>query len=444
MHLRDLLDEVAASGEPPSRLTARDVYAAGRRRRRTTATVRWGAGTAFGVALVVALVTVTAPPRAPDNAGPVAGGPVIQAIGGYDRQHLYAIVQTCDNCEPELRATSDGGRTWVTRGTIADVNLTGPPYAIDASRAGTVGVSGYLSRDGVPTRLFSTSIDRGRSFAQIMPGGEVDSAPPDALVVCAQRPSGERCVVQAVDLDAGTSAALATQPDPVVVNVTRAPDGAIWALGRDDGARRPAVARSTDGGRTWSTHVFTDAPEFSAEHRLLAGDVAAVDGTVVVELTYAPLDDPAANSNVAFRLEAGAWRRLDTDVFGGGAMAMGASFLAADGTFLLQQVLVPADLSGPSTPEPSWNPSGPPWTPGPAVPLSTQPAPAATAGAHRIRFWSNAPGEATYRPIDAPPGLAGDVLTDVVRLPGGGYLARSGFNAWVSDDGWYWIQLTIR
>jgi hypothetical protein len=36
------------------------------------------------------------------------------------------------------------------------------------------------------------------------------------------------------------------------------------------------------------------------------------------------------------------------------------------------------------------------------------------------------------------------VLTDVVRLPGGGYLARSAFNAWVSDDGWYWIQVTIR
>jgi hypothetical protein len=230
----------------------------------------------------------------------------------------------------------------------------------------------------------------------------------------------------------------------VVVSVARAPDGTIWALGRDDGARRPAVARSPDGGRTWSTHVFTDAPEFSAEHRLLAGDVATVDGTVVVGLTYAPFSNPAMTTTVAYRLDAGAWRRLDTDALGAGAPAMGASYLAADGTFVLQQVLPPADLSGPPTPEPSWNPSGPPWTSGPAVPPSTRPAPAATAGAHRIRFWSNAPGEATYRPIDAPPGLAGDVLTDVVRLPGGGYLARSVFNAWVSDDGWYWIQLTIR
>jgi hypothetical protein len=440
MHLRDLLDEVATAHEPPSRLTADDVYTAGKRRRRTTAVARLGTAAALGVSLVAALV-VTAPTRGPDEAvEPDRADPPatvqLRAIGGYDEQRLYAIVLPCANwdCDPELRTTSDGGRSWTTRGTIADVNLPGTPWEIHVSRSGAIGVFGYRA-DGA--RVLSTSIDRGRSFAQVTPDGPVDAAARDALVTCAYEPSTDRCAVQVNDLDAGTAGPLAGQPTLVVLNVRRAPDGTIWALGRDDGAKRPAIARSTDGGRTWTTHVFADAPELTAGHRLLNGRATAVDGTVVVELTYALLADPDPHHNVAYRLRDGAWQRLDTGVFDGRAM-VGASYVEPDGTLVLQETARtgPAmwQTSPPTTP---WSSGGPPWSSGPP---QRQPGGPAAPG---TRYWSCSPGGTAYRRIEPPRGLTTEQLADVVRLPGGGYLARTFAGAWVSDDGRAWKRVAI-
>jgi hypothetical protein len=427
MLLRELLDEVARGNEPPSRLTADEVYAAGQRRRRTTTLARVGAAAVLCIALVAALV-VFAPARAPDNAGPVevpVVSPDVRAVGGYDPRELYAIVLSCPQCEPELHVTRDRGRTWTNRGTMADVNLPGAPWEIRVGRSGAVGVFGNRSGGGLD-RVLSTSTDRGRAFAQVTPGDPVDAATPGAFVTCAYRSSANPCVVQVYDLDADTTAPLATQPSLVVAGVQRAPDGTIWALGRDDGAERPAIARSTDGGRTWTTHVFADAPEFTAGYRLLAGKVAAVDGTVVAELTYAPFAAPSRNSNVAFRLRDGDWQRLDTDALGPGAMAMGASYLTADGTFVLQRAV--ADDAGSSRPvDPA--PSGGPVAQEPRI------------GA---QFWSCPPGGTAYGRIDPPTGLSGDQLNAVERLPGGGYLAHDFSSAWVSDDGRSWTRITIR
>jgi len=412
MLLRELLDEVARGNEPPSRLTADEVYAAGQRRRRTTTVARIGAAAVLCIALVAALV-VFAPARAPDNAGPVevpVVSPDVRAVGGYDPRELYAIVLSCPQCEPELHVTRDRGRTWTNRGTMADVNLPGAPWEIRVGRSGAVGVFGYLAGGSGPDRVLSTSLDRGRAFAQVIPGDPVDAATPDAFVTCAYESSASRCVVQVHDLDEGTTAPLANQPGLVVVRVERAPDGTIWALGRDDGAERPAIARSTDGGRTWTTHVFADAPEFAAGYRLLAGQVAAVDGTVVAELTYAPLAEPSRNSNVAYRLRDGDWQRLDTDAWGPGAVAA-ASYLVADGTFVLQTI-----GAGAAAPQPR----------------------------NGTQFWSCPPSGTAYGRIAVPAGLTGDQLNAVQRLPGGGYLAHNVAGAWVSDDGRTWTRLAIR
>ena len=447
MLLRELLDEVATGDEPPSRLTADEIYAAGQRRRRTTAVARIGTAAALVIALVAALV-VFAPARAPDPAVGPAVALEIRAIGGYDKDHLYAVVLPCGdrNCDPELHGTRDGGRTWTNRGTIADVNLPGAPSVIHVSRDGAVGVFGSGTVGGGPAWILSTSIDRGRSFAGVMPGDPVDAAAPGALVACGYPPPVSRCVVEVYDLDAGTAGPLATQPGVVVLHVTRAPDGTIWALGRDAAAGLPAIARSTDGGRTWSTHLFTGAPEFTADYRPLAGKVTAVDGTVVVTLAYAPFANPPQTSNVGFRLRDGDWQRLDTDVFQPGAMAVGASYLAADGTFVIQKIATDASVSSPAPPvSPSttpWSSGGPAWSSGPpAPPPSGGPM---VAVPRIVQFWICPPGGTGFHRIDPPTGLPDDQLSAVDRLPGGGYLAHSFTGAWVSDDGRTWKQLAIR
>jgi hypothetical protein len=327
---------------------------------------------------------------------------------------LYVFVQPCADCEPELRATRDGGRSWITRGTLADLNLARPPHAIQVSRAGSVGVSGPRTIGGDPGQGMSVSVDRGRTFAGVTPTDTpVEVAPPDALVSCGWQPPANRCVVQVVDLDAGTVAQLANQPDLVAESATRAPDGTLRAVGVDGATNRPAVASSTDGGQTWLTHAFTGAPELSSGYRPLAASVYAIDGTVVVSLAYAPSNNLARISSVAFRLGDGGWQALDLDGLSLTAMATSAAYLAADGTHVVQKVVPPAGSTTGS-------------------------------GGALVQFWTCAPGETTYHRVDPPAGLNGDVLTDVVRLPGGGYLARSVHNAWVSGDGRSWQQVAIR
>jgi hypothetical protein len=439
MLLHELLDEVATGDQPPSRLIADEVYAAGQRRRRNTTAARIGAAAVLVVALVAALV-VFAPARGPDPAVAPADVLEIQAIGGYDIDELYAIVRSCLACEPELHTTSDGGRTWTSRGTLADVNLTGTHRTIHVSHAGTIGVFSDAAVDGALAWTLSTSNDRGRSFARVTPSDPVDAAPPEALVSCGYPPPGGRCDVDVYDLDAGIAAPLATQPDLAVLDVTRAPDGTIWALGRDD-AERPAIVRSTDGGRTWSTHVFTG---LTAVQPPLAEEVMAVDGTVVVRLTYAAAGNPARTSTVAFRLRDGDWQRLDTDALQPGGTAVGVSYLAADGTLVVQKITVDASITSPafSPPTTPWSSGGPPWSSGPPAPPPS--GGQAVAVPRTVQFWSCPPDGTGFRRIDPSTGLPSQQLSVVDRLPGGGYLAQSLADAWVSDDGRAWKRVVVR
>ena len=88
-----------------------------------------------------------------------------------------------------------------------------------------------------------------------------------------------------------------------------------------------------------------------------------------------------------------------------------ASYLVADGTFVLQTV-----GAGAAAPQPR----------------------------NGTQFWSCPPSGTAYGRIAVPAGLTGDQLNAVQRLPGGGYLAHNVAGAWVSDDGRTWTRLAIR
>src|SRR5262245_56189313 len=274
MPLRELLIELATSGEPPSRLRADDVYRAGVRRRRSRVVGRIGAAGALSVALVVALIAVVAPARAPDPADPAAG-PAIAAIGGYDRDHLYALVRPCLDCDVELRTSDDAGRTWDSRGTLEALGLTRYSVDIRVTRAGTIAVLGATRIDAGDVPGYGVvSRDRGRTFTALT--RLVTPAPAanrDALIGCLGDASSDSCAMVVLDLDAGTIAPLASQPDLVTVRGVGLPDGTAWAFGREKGTDRPAVAGSTDGGRTWTTHPFAGVPGFDIGTRLSYAEV---------------------------------------------------------------------------------------------------------------------------------------------------------------------------
>jgi hypothetical protein len=81
----------------------------------------------------------------------------------------------------------------------------------------------------------------------------------DCILIGRRRP----CPVYAVDVSSGVIAPLATQPPGIVITPewsfrTSVPlgGGVLWVPGLDAVTRKPAVASSTDGGRSWHTTVF--------------------------------------------------------------------------------------------------------------------------------------------------------------------------------------------
>jgi hypothetical protein len=404
--LRDMFEDLAGSAAPPTRMAAEATFAEGRRRWRrrravTAAAVTMVAAlTAGGLGVATAgLPTASGPvaPAASDHGGLPRQG-ILQWMGAADARHVYAAYTACpDGSCPKwivrLFGSDDGGRTWTGRDDR--VSLIGlEVLAADVLvSAGPAPAAPNLSTDGGRTWRTATFVDTPRGAG-------------DGVLYCAQRKPEAACEVTVLDPAAGTYARLASPsavtgiPSGVVETVGGAAwVGGTWVGGTDQG--RPAVAVTTDAGRTWSTHAFKDPPG-CVEPRCTT-EVATVDGRTV----YVVVTDGVDRRRTVYRGEAGGqWERLD------GAEKVpysdfgGTSFVLPDGTHVMPQV------------------------------VSDRPR------LDRIRFWAGRDG--TYRPIELE-GLP-DTVHPIRRAPDGWYYTHTYGEAGLygSADGRHWSPIGQR
>ncbi|WP_430782250.1 hypothetical protein [Actinoplanes sp. G11-F43] len=189
---------------------------------------------------------------------------------------MYGVLQPCRDCGTELHVSSDGGRSWQRRATPPAEAGAGIPrtaivvalapglvawrelrtVTIAEAEAGAPGDPPWITRDG--GRTWSRPVIDTRPADRIPDGGRpVDCAMMRLLT----------CTVGAIDPVTGRFEPLAAQPTGITAGawwshgVNAPPGGHLWVPGLDPGTGMPAVAASTDAGRTWRTTVFTAAPQ---------------------------------------------------------------------------------------------------------------------------------------------------------------------------------------
>ncbi|MFD0745118.1 hypothetical protein ACFQ1L_27340 [Phytohabitans flavus] len=235
-----------------------------------------------------------------------------------------------------MRGSDDGGRTWTDRGEPIDV------YELSVAAAETLLASVNTGSGG--TRLLTASTDGGRTWRRLHEALTVDAVPSGSVPVCWAR-SGEPCTLWSVDPVAGRMAPLRDQPALVPTHDELLPvrwSGRIWVRGSDPVTGRPAVAASADAGRTWSVHVFADAPPCPSEGCLPIYFALGSQTAYVVTV--------GASARAVYRYTSdGRWERVSgaervpADRLGAG----GPSFVAADGTHVLcETVTQPSGLDG--------------------------------------------------------------------------------------------------
>ncbi|MEV6300711.1 hypothetical protein AB0M02_14985 [Actinoplanes sp. NPDC051861] len=262
-HFDRLRAEVGDAVRQPDFDSVRDRAAVRKRRRRTAAVVvavLVAAGFGFAVnrgpAAPVQVATVDPEPGYPRLIGLTSAG-----------NDLYALQEPRPDSAAELHVSPDGGATWTSRDL--------PPMAADAdpSREGTftaLSTGLVLWREnnvGATERdRFWITRDGGRSWTRPEIGTQpVDTVPDGVRPVDCALLGVTTCTVGVVDPDNGRFAPLRNQPTGLStefsgdVDLMVPFDGQLWVPGMDPDTERPAMASSSDRGRTWHTHVFTDA-----------------------------------------------------------------------------------------------------------------------------------------------------------------------------------------
>ncbi|GIE82466.1 hypothetical protein Aph02nite_84160 [Actinoplanes philippinensis] len=312
--------EVAAAVRQPEFSTVRQ--RAGRVRRRRAATT---SGVFLVSVLAAASFGYTAQNTPPDYGSldpvPVAtctqdcSWPWMTASAGTGAE-VYGVVSRCEECDSELFVSPDGAGSWEARTvppapgevrTPRVVSLAAPGPGLLVWReqgspaggvTGTQGTGGPAADPTAPSSIMQTWISRdgGRTWAR----PTATTTPADAV------PAGSRpvdcdlvelpaCVVGVLDPGSGRFTPLAVQPTGITVepgwtSETSVPVGdRLWVPGLDPATRKPAVATSSDAGRTWRTHVFTDGAPLPADSGLpaarFAPNVAAGAGGTAYAVT---------------------------------------------------------------------------------------------------------------------------------------------------------------
>ncbi|MFC4070158.1 hypothetical protein [Actinoplanes subglobosus] len=284
---------------------------------------------------------------------------------------LYGLYRSCPDCDAELYVSTDGGGSWQRRTTPAaptdttsrsDATLVAlAPGILSWSEQGnsaidpfqSPGAGGPTAGPTTPAAVMRTWITRngGETWVRTVAASEPAASVPDGA-----RPADcdllelPACKVGVIDPDTGRFAPLATQPTGIVLepgwtNEVNAPlDGRIWVSGLDPATRKPAVATSSDAGRTWHTHVFTDGVAATPEGEWLAPmylpKVAAGTGTTAYALTYRRdgVFDTHRTTDGGVTWQAGAEIS---------AVQLTPGFVAADGTHIVQTASEPVTGDGP-------------------------------------------------------------------------------------------------
>jgi photosystem II stability/assembly factor-like uncharacterized protein len=433
--LREYTDDTAR--QPDFEVIRRRAGRVRRRRRNAVASVVAG----LTAAVVVATGLTTGPGDGGQPAATPTPTPSADANAGWPRwtqvvaarsDELYALYERCRTCDAELHVSADGGRTWSRRTVPPSPTVSGDPDArpggmIDALAPGvlvwldpstvamTISEPAGSASGGPTGRPLTVDIpppaerywitrDGGRSWAR--PGVDeqpVNNAPAGTRVVdCGAVKVETPCRLYAVDPATGRFAPLANQPTGIRYTQgwlgyqTDVPvDGRLWVPGLDPVTRKPAVAASPDGGRTWTTHVFTDGVPADESSGFVATmylpTIAAGAGATAYVLTYkAGRHDPYRTT------DGGAtWERLP-----GGPIAEvpDAGYVTADGAHVVK---------------------------------------------NGSDFRAFRPGAAGYTPATLA-GYPADLrrLTQVTSQQATGrYVVTSGEILSVSDDGWTWRRI---
>ncbi len=176
-----------------------------------------------------------------------------------DASHAYALIGRCAGaakCWYELRASTDGGRTW--RGRHVPLKPVAPPDGYSGELA-VLGASSVLVTDR-GQRLFSADTGRTWRDTPLDTGRTVPAAAPGALLVGAcpygyVSTNGCAKPLAALDARTGQQSALANQPPfRAALGADRAvagSDGSLWIAGTTGNKLLVSVTR--DRGRTWRT-----------------------------------------------------------------------------------------------------------------------------------------------------------------------------------------------
>ncbi len=357
--LRERFDDALANPAPPHRASGAEVYATAWHRRRVRNRLV-SAAAAGGTALVVAAVLLvgggrdraaptpadedmTTPPPAPtettDNRPYPWDGVVMQAVA-TDAQHLYAIRAQCasddsTSCVSVLLGSDDGGATWTER-------KRGVPDPLEVLAPGVLGA---IFPSGAISATSRFSADGGRTWKdQQRASGTIPAVPAGGWPACLEDNSGIlRCEVYGVNPQTGTQRKLATQPPSMIpTGLNRVPPGAgLWVSGYVEQSNRTGLSVSRDNGRTWTTHVFgkgeADYPQDINNQQV---SVATVDGTTAYAVVSVVTNN-GRNRLLIYRTgdHGLTWQRADQQQSPPWVQHGDASFLAADGTHVVQTVV---------------------------------------------------------------------------------------------------------